>query len=153
MMWMLLLGACGGDEEGQGIDPPDDCPAGEMEYHYQLSNDDTDDGGAGSMSVENYAFVNRLGDNLGQLQLGNAVSLQFDELLSSNNPTVPVRGFVRFGSDSDYGHCETAAFTGRLSQLATGDGWNFSLVGLHRAPYCDTPALQGSFAACFKKSP
>ena len=26
------------------------------------------------------------------------------------------------------------------------------LVGLHRAPYCDTPELQGSFAACFKQA-
>ncbi len=152
MMWMLVLGACGGSDEEPAIEPPDDCPAGEMEYYYDLSNADTDDAGVGSMSVENYVFVNRLGDDLGQLQLGNSVSLQFDELLSSANPTVPVRGFVRFGGERDYGHCETASFSGSLSELSTGDGWKFSLVGLHRAPYCDTPPLQGSFAACFKQA-
>ncbi|HEY5935503.1 MAG TPA: hypothetical protein VIU61_12725 [Kofleriaceae bacterium] len=153
MIWVLALAACGGDSPG--LDPPA-CGIGEMRYVFEFSDATGEDGGEGSLSISNHAFINKISDGPGTLDIGGSldtahVHLEFEKLLTSSN-SVPVRGFVTIDADLDFGHCETAGLSGRFSELDSDDGWAFSLVGLHRAPYCDTAELDGSFAACYRRT-
>lgn len=154
-IWMVLaVTACGGGES-PGLDPPE-CGIGEMRYVFEFSDANGEDGGEGSLSISNHAFINKISADPGTLDIGGSldtahVHLEFEKLLTSSN-TVPVRGFVSIDADLDFGHCDTAAPTGRLSELASDDGWELTLVELHRAPYCETAELAGSFAACYRRA-
>jgi len=153
--WLCGLGACGGGSGGEeGLEPPTDCGVEELSYTYRLEGRNSGGGGNGSEPLENSLFINRLSDDLGRLEIFGAggtarIFLEFDEPLVSPGE-VAVRGFVKLPTSVDAGHCESGGFSGRLTELDTGDGWAFSLVGLHEAPYCDGEELDGSFAACYR---
>jgi hypothetical protein len=143
-----LLAACGGG----GFDAPD-CAADEVSI--RLSNDDgvMEDTQGG---INQYAFINALGDQDGTLDItmasGASLHLEWGELVA-NGDSVAARGLVLFGGDLDLGNCETGPFSGTLAVDGDGNGGSFELVDLHANPPCTGAAVAGTLTGCFRHAP
>lgn len=150
---MVLVVGCGGGDDGgvdEGLDPPTCQPDSVLRYVHDLNGTLE----MGELPPGNYAFVNKLGDDPGSLQVGDAngteyIRVEFDRLVADGS-TVDAGGLVELGALA-LGNCDTDR-PGRFTALS-GDGWSFTLVDLREAPYCDQPPRTGSFAACLIPEP
>jgi hypothetical protein len=155
---VCVVTACGGGGEGLEVQESS-CQANRFHYVHDLDLGETA-GGEGDLSADGLSFINAgftTGDGPpenGVLEIFKSggsgpttiVHVEFEDLLA-NGATVDARGYVRLDEQGVHaGNCETAAFTGRISDF--GDGWKFTLVDLHASPYCSGAAIGGSFAGC-----
>src|SRR5688572_27229131 len=144
-MW-IVLAACGGGGSSLEVDESE-CVVGRLRYTHDLGTST----GEGDLSLTGHAFFNALGGEPGTLQLSKSsgagpsmvvIRVEFEDLLAQG-ATVPARGFVTLvDQEIDAGNCETAGFSGRISDI--GDGWKFTLEDLHASPYCSGASLSGS---------
>lgn len=153
MRWLVaLLAACDDGSDALQVDESS-CAVGRFHFVHDLAMGDGAGGGEGDISITGHAFVNKLGSELGYLELGDFgvtggthVKLEFDKLLAEG-ASVDARGsFVVEGIAA--GNCETGSFSGRLTDF--GGGWKFTLVDLRAAPFCSGATFSGSFAGCTK---
>lgn len=160
---VVLVAACGGGDAGLEVEEAS-CQAGQLHFVHDLSLDGGTASGEGSITTGglifgNAGFLDGQGNRLnGTLTLTSAggsgssmiVRVEFEDALLEGG-TVGARGTVALADQGiEAGNCERADFDGRISDI--GDGWKFTLVGLHAAPFCDGPAFSGSFAGCTRSS-
>lgn len=148
--WVCVLAACGGGGSSLEVEQAS-CQVDELNYVHTL-----DDGtGEGNFPVDGYIFANALRDGNGEEHLGvldlragtaTIVHVEFEDLLVGGG-TVDARGHVKLVDlGIDVGNCETASFSGRISDIA--GGWSFTLEDLRASPYCSGAAVSGAIAGC-----
>jgi hypothetical protein len=151
--WWLLVAftACGGDDgEDTALEPPTCQPDGVLRYVHDLDGAQR----TGELPRGSHVFINKLSDDEpGYLEVGqlgaDRVRVEFEALLAKGD-AVDATGFVQIG-ELEAGNCETTLVS-RIRALPDR-GWTVTLVDLHAPPYCEGPAIAGSFAACFIPAP
>ena len=152
---LALVAACADD--GSTLEVAiEDCQPGRLRYIHDLALDGGVTSGNGDLTITGHAFSNVLGAGaLGTLDLHGPggvtlVHVEFEDLLAVGE-TVDARGSVKLVDQGiEAGNCETAGFTGRISDF--GDGWRFTFVDLHASPFCGGATLRGSFAGCTRST-
>ncbi len=135
---VVLLG-CASDD----LEAPDDCAINELHVVHGSSDE--------RVTLTSYAFVNKLGDDNGSLDIGvggaDHVRVEFTKLVP-DGATVDARGSIQLASGLDVGNCETG---GLPSKLEVYDGfWRFELRDVAMAPYCSGAAVAESVSGCFR---
>ena len=160
---IVFAAACGGGDGGLEVDEAM-CSPNQLTFVHDLSLDGEHASGEGSIATGGVIFGNAgILDDQGKPQNGvlilNASSsgaspallrIEFEDALLGGG-TVDARGSVKLVDQGiDAGNCETAGFSGRLTDF--GDGWKFTLVELHASPYCGGASFGGSFAGCTRSA-
>jgi len=148
----MCLAACGG-----GDDDFEAPTCGDNEFKLEGSIDDTPISEVRS-DYASYVFVNKIGEDLGQLDVtfadDDTLSLRFPDLVA-NGDSVEARGGLAFIEASlILGNCEDDGFPGILRMDDDGDGGTFLLTSLHRGGVpCNGGLVDGELTGCFRSPP